>query len=394
MADTPSAPTPSASTPSATCDADASWPTLGWRIGVEVELLAPLGVSREDLALRLAAGAGGAVTRYFHPQTEPSLAPGVEVFDNLTLGFRVTDATGAWLASCVDDLTLQDDLDRGAPSKPGWFRVVSDDRRLLLLTAQLGRADGSLADALDPVAAAFGTEAAHFPGGLMRVCDQSGAPVVMGATLPGERERPCELVTAPLDADHGARLDTLLQSARALGFTVPREAATHVHFDATALHNGHAIRNLVRLWQTWGPTLKTLVGTNPACRQLGDWPDGLVPCVENAEFVGSPWPEVRESLEEVGLSKFCDLNLSHLALEHPAKDTIEVRVLPGMIDTDEILLCAALFEALLHHACAEATVERLPRRRFRLRQARALLQALPLAAEVRDYWLAVAEARG
>ena len=92
---------------------------LHWKIGVEMELLAPRGSSRRALAERLAADVGGRVRPYFCPQTEPSLVPGSPVFNNLTLGFEVIDGQGQQVACCVDDLTLQDDLDRNCPPLPG-----------------------------------------------------------------------------------------------------------------------------------------------------------------------------------------------------------------------------------------------------------------------------------
>lgn len=365
------------------------WPRLRWKIGVEAELMAPRGASRATLAEHLATARGGRVLRGFLAQTEPSKAVGVEVFDNLTLAFRVVDADGDWIASCVDDLTLQVDLDRSAAPQPGWYRIVSDDRRLLHLVMNLGSAEGDLDQALAPIAAAFGTEVERFPGGMRRVRDVLGAPVVLGAPLPGERERPCELVTAPMATDHGATLDALLAPARALGFFVPRESATHVHFDAAPLRSATAVRSLVRLWDAWGRTLRALVGTNPACRQLGGWPDGLARCVEAPAFVRMPWEQARAALSEVGLSKFCDLNLLGLVSPLPGKETIEVRVLPGSIDTAEILHGAALFEAVLRHAMADAPVERQEPRKVRPRSTRALLEMLPLAPEERAYWLAV-----
>ncbi|MFT4978950.1 MAG: hypothetical protein ACI8S6_004860, partial [Myxococcota bacterium] len=100
---------------------------IDWMIGVELELLAPRGRSRLDLAQEIAAGCGGAVVPMFLHQEEPSEVPGMAQFNNLTLGFEVMLPGGGWAARCVDDLTLQDDLDRTAPPVPGWFRVVSDD---------------------------------------------------------------------------------------------------------------------------------------------------------------------------------------------------------------------------------------------------------------------------
>jgi hypothetical protein len=43
------------------------------------------------------------------------------------------------------------------------------------------------------------------------------------------------LVAPPLTADHGAALEEPLGPARALGFTVPIEAAVHLHLDGAAV---------------------------------------------------------------------------------------------------------------------------------------------------------------
>ena len=349
---------------------------IGWTIGIEVELLAPVGASRRTLAERYAAATGGTVRPFFHPQSELSLVPGVPVFENLTLGFEVRDAAGALVASCVDDLTLQDDLDRERPPVAGWFRVVSDDARLLQLVARAGRADAGPLEALAPVARLFGTEPAEFPGGMVRVTDRNAAPIAIATPLPGERERPCEIVTPPLARDHAARLDALLAPARALGFTVPAEAATHVHFDGAPFRSPRALRDLVRLVAAHADELKALVGTNPRCRRLGGWPAALHEVVEAADFAALAWPEAQARLQDVGLTKYCDVNLKNLVHDVPGKPTIEVRVLPGLIDSAAILEGAALFEGVLRLALAgPAATAHGP-----------LLDRLPLAPELRRGW--------
>src|SRR5262245_11001658 len=144
---------------------------IAWKIGVEMELLAPRGSSRRALASRLARAAGGGVVPFLHPQSEVSLVPGVPVFDNLTLGFEVRDGDGRPVATCVDDLTLPDALDPQRASREGWFRIVSDDMRLLLLSRRIGRADRGAEEALAPLAELFGTELERLPGGVIRVTD-------------------------------------------------------------------------------------------------------------------------------------------------------------------------------------------------------------------------------
>lgn len=336
-------------------------PALGWQIGVEVELLAPRGASRRTLAERLAENCGGTVRPFFHLQSEPSLVPGVPVFANLTLGFEVLDGSGQPVARCVDDLTLQDDLDRHCAPVPGWFRIVSDDQRLLHLVARVGRADGDALAALAPVAALFGTRPEHFPDeGMIRVSDETMAPIAIASSLPGERERPCELITPPLAGDHAARLDELLEPARELGFTLARESATHIHFDATVLRSPRVVRNLVRLLDAWGPALKALVGTNPACRRLGSWPDSLHRVLDEPGFASLTWPAAQGRLRGAGLSKYCDFNIRNFVHDLPGKSTFEVRVLPGLTGSAPILEGAALFEQVLRIALESDEIRTVP----------------------------------
>jgi hypothetical protein len=359
---------------------------IEWKIGCEIELLAPKGSSRRTLAEHYAKAADGAVRTFFHPQSELSLVPDLPVFENLTLGFEAMDASGHVIACCVDDLTLIDDLDREAESKPGWFRIVSDDRRLLELVMRTGRADASAMEALAPIAALFGTTPEEFPGGILRVADRMRSPIAMASRLPGERERPCEIVTPPIATDHEARLEALLGPARELGFTLPVEAATHIHFDGAPLRDARAFRNLVRLVATWSPALKRLVGTNPRCRRLGGWPDELHEVVEASGFAELDWNAAKERLAEVGLSKYCDVNLKNIVHDMPDKPTIEVRVLPGLRDTKPILDAAALFEGVLRMACESREIAREPV----ATNISALLERLPLDASVRSHWLATA----
>ncbi|MBX3161866.1 MAG: amidoligase family protein [Deltaproteobacteria bacterium] len=351
---------------------------IRWKIGVEVELVAPRGSSRRALAERL-AGPGGSVRAFFHPQSELSLVPDTPVFENLTLGYEARDAAGALVGRFVDDVTLQDDLDREAAPRDGWFRVVSDDARLLQLVARVGRADAGPLEAVAEVARLFGTEPDVFPGGMVRVVDRNSAPIAIATPLPGERERPCEIVTPPISEDHAARLDALLAPARALGFTLPAEAATHIHYDREALRDARVFRDLVRLVAPWAEALKALVGTNPRCRRLGPWPDDLHDVVEAPGFAALAWPDARERLAELQLTKYCDVNLKNVVHDVVDKPTIELRILPGHATSRPILEGAALFEGFLRGAIAGVSPE--------APSLRVLLERLPLDEPLRRCWL-------
>lgn len=330
---------------------DAASAFLG-RLGIEIELLAPRGKSREDLALAIADhhGGGATVRRFFLPQGEPSKAKNTPFFENLTLGFVVEDSEGRVLAECVDDLTLQDDLDRQYRPRPGWYRIVSDDARFLRLTTLHADAAASLRDVLRPIAALFGTEAVEGAGGMIRVADESGSPIVLAAPLPGERERPCELITPPLERDHHEYIETLLGLARGLGFTIPAEGAIHLHFDATPLCDATTLANLVRFLGIHGAALKARFETNPRCRRLGIWPVELFELVSAPDFLALPWQDARERLAALKLTKYCDFNLRNLIHPVPGKHTFEVRILPVSLDARKIVETAEFFAAILHWA--------------------------------------------
>lgn len=325
---------------------------LSWKIGFEIELLAPAGVSRRDLAEAVAARGGGTVSRFFHPQSEPSAVPGQPVFENLTLGFAVIDKAGRRTAAFVDDLTLQADLDRRKPPIAGWYRVVADDARLLRLAMRHCDAEAAGEVALDPLAALFGTAPQRHPSGMVRIVDEHGASVAISAPLPGERERPCEIVTAPIESGHERALDALLGEAERLGFGLSIEGATHLHFDATRLCSAPVIAAVVRLFGAHREALRDLVGVNPNCVRLGPWPKELVRLVEGEAFARMGWDEARGALVALPLTKYCDFNLVNIANHTEAKHTFEVRILPATLDARRIAEWAALFETLLAWCCA------------------------------------------
>ena len=320
------------------------WPALGLRIGFELELLAPRGASRADLAAEVAARCGGTVRRFFHTDSEPSLVPGMGWFIHLTPGFEVLGPDGVPRCRLVDDITLRADLERHAPARPGWYRVLGDEPRLMRLTHRLADPAAPRESVLDPLAAVFGVRP-RVEGAVVVVDDPAGATVAMAAPMPGERERACEVVTPPLAADHAARLDALLAPARALGFTVPHEAAVHLHVDAAPLRSPATFANLVRLFSAWRTPLRAALRTNPACTRLAPLPDAVVAYA--AGPLPPDWAALSAAVAPMGLKKYADVNLTSLVTPRADRDTVEIRCLPGMLDTGDVLAGAALVERLL-----------------------------------------------
>lgn len=324
------------------------------RTGFEVELLAPAGSDRQVLAEELAARCGGQVRRGFHADSEPSAVPGVGVFRHLSPAFDVVDARGGPVARLVDDITLMADL-APVPGQPalsghrGWFRVLCDDARLLRLIQRHVDPGAPLSTVLDPVAELFGVRTEVSAAGA-RVNDATGASVAVVLPLPAGRERPCEIITPPLRTHHAVALERLLAPARDLGFTVPREAAVHLHVDGAPFRHPAALANVVRLFGHWREVLWAALGTNPACVRLAPLPLPLLDLVEPPwdDVDGQTgWARLRAAARGVGLTKYADVNLTQLISARPARDTLEVRILPGDIDGRAIVERAALVEGLL-----------------------------------------------
>ncbi len=316
-------------------------------MGVEIELLAPPGGSRFALADALAAELGGAVVPGFHRDTEAASDPSRPLIHHLSQAVTVTGADGRPRCRLVDDTTIRDELDRSAPPRPGRYRVLADDPRLIRLAERHLRPDDPIEGVLAPLAELFGTAVVSLSRGRFRVDDAVGATVAMVVPQGGERERVCEIVTAVIDRDHRRALAELLDPARRAGFGVPAEAAVHVHLDAEPFRSGPRLAHLVRLFAERGPELRARFATNPRCRRLGPPPEALVALVNEPGFDQRPWPVIQAALAGVGLTKYADVNLVNLWRRTPGKDTVEIRILPGSISADAIGAQLAAIEALV-----------------------------------------------
>lgn len=359
---------------------------IEWKIGVEIELLAPPGSSREQIANVLSERRGGTVRRVLHQDSEPSKVPGQPVFYNLTQGFEALDDAGGLIARCVDDVTLQHDLDKRAAPKSGWWRMVSDDERLLRLLAIHSDARRDLPEAIAGLAELFHGKLLPAPGGMYRLVDSVGAPLAIAAPLPGERERACELITPPLDREHAQALEALLSIVRELGFGIPLEGATHIHFDAAALCDANTIANLVNLLETWGVRLRQLCGTPAHFRRVGGWPDALRGLVNSAGFRSLPWSVAQPSLRALELSKYTDFNLKNIAYARPDRHTFEARIFPAYTETAPVIAAAALIQGILQRCRRAQAIPPLHAAPWNLDEMLEVLDSLDLDPEAYGYW--------
>ncbi len=353
-----------------------------WTLGIEIELLAPRGSSRLVLAEELANLHQGQINRFFHPQSEPSKIPTTPVMENLTLGFEVNDPAGKLVAKCVDDLTLQVDCHKQTPPRPGWYRIVSDDPRLLRLVSQVCRASDPLEAVLEPVARLFGVELIRGAGGMVKVSCEDGLPIAVAAPLPGERERPCELISPPLLRSELPIIEKWINLARELNFTAPHEGATHIHIDASHFCSPSIFRNLVTLIWIYGQPLRTLLQTNPHCRKVGSIPKPLWEMVHSDVWNSLNWAEACEFLKKLQISKYLDFNLRNMIYNTPHKHTIEVRILPVWLEYEPLIMAIDLIQAIFERSFDPISSFSSPEKT----DITNLLDSLSLSCATRSYW--------
>lgn len=305
------------------------------RIGVELELLAPPRTSRRRLADKLAAATSGTVTMSWHHDSDRTQHPEFGSFRHLTPAFDVTDSAGSPLVRIADDVTIVSDLDRTAAPARHWRRVLAGDRvwldRLRPFLAPLAPLDAGV----EAAGAEHGLTIER-RGGTFRFNDPAGALVALVTGVPGERPRVAECISPPLTGGVQSWFELVAGVAADLGFTLPAEGATHLHYDAEPFRNPDAFRRLVRTFGGDLGPMRERFATNGNCRGIGVLDAKLVDLVNDPAYETLPWPQIVARAQATGsLTKYCDVNLQHLLAEVPRIDTVEFRMLPSTLDSSQ-----------------------------------------------------------
>lgn len=292
-------------------------------IGLELELLAPEGKTRFDLARALAREAGGALRlgwKYHGRGHLPDGRPDCE----LTPAARVS-VKGKWFASVVDDPTIVDDLDSARGER---LRVLrTDDVRLATwIERRCGHTLRELVTTFDAREDEHG------------YLDPWGLPLVRWGSVDAARARVCEVVLRPLSKRELApTLRRVMKRASALGFTVPSEAAVHAHFDAAPFRSTRALRRLVLAWTDERERWLRVFTPNPRCRKLGPFPADVVRVAREATD-DLEFETVAAAMLLGGLTREVDLNLLGLVERFPKQPTLELRCLPGSLEPEPTLM--------------------------------------------------------
>lgn len=297
-----------------------------WRVGLELELLAPDGKSRDDLARLLAKKAGGALRfglKYHGAGTLEDGRPDC----HLTPASRV-DVKGKWLASFVDDVTILDELKPGAEHR----RIARTDDVRLAAWMERHCWSPKSEHRFHALTKSFDTR--EEGDGLV---DPWGHPLVRWHHESTQRARVCEVVLRPLEPkERKPVLKQVMKLATSLGFTVPREGAVHAHFDAAPFRSTRALRELVLTWARERSLWLERFQPNPNCRKLGPFPDDVVRVAAVTDD-DLPFETLAAGLLLAGLHRAVDVNLLGLVERYPKQPTIELRCLPGSLDAEATL---------------------------------------------------------
>ena len=235
--------------------------TLG-PVGLELELLAPSGKTRFDLARALAKQAGGALRLSFKYHGQGVLPDG-RPDCHLTPGARVV-VDGEWFCSLVDDPTIVDEL---AP-EANLCRIARTDDCAVggVDRAQLPRHVWSAEEDL------------RGDGGRRWIRRSVGAAA--GALARESPKSACalaEVVLRPLVAKELApTLRRVMKLAASEVSTVPAEGAIHAHYDAERFRSTPVLRRLVSKWTEEREQWLAKLEPNPRCRKLGPFPPDVV----------------------------------------------------------------------------------------------------------------------
>lgn len=319
--------------------------------GVEVELVAPPGGSRAELARALCAHFRGAHVEYGYKFIDGGPVPDGRPYCEVTPACRVVDASGVQV-TLVDDLSITEEV--AAQSRVVDHRLVMDDYRLAAWVERNGWSrDAREARRLGPLRECFEARL-HRPGeGCFEpqhrlLTDPQGHRLAVLAPYEAGRLRVAELVTRPLRrAERRPFLDRVLSTARALGFVVPSEGGVHVHFDRAPWRDGGRLAQLISDYARERPRLLRALAPNPRSRKFrGPFPRSLVRSARRVP-PGATFDEAREHLNGRDIAKLRDFNLVWVFERWPRLPTLEFRALRPSMDAEAILGQVEVVEAFL-----------------------------------------------
>jgi hypothetical protein len=320
------------------------------RLGIEVELLAPHGRSRQHLAEAMARAIGGSVLHGFRYQSGPG-SPARHLA-MMTPAFRVVDPMGNAVGEVGDDVTLSQPQEEPSPGgmsvRPTLFM---DDIRLALWVERRCWSESSdLEKVIAPLIETFhATLDPSAPEGLDGdVVDPWGNKLAAFRRIGADRMRTTEWVSAPMDISvRQELLEWTFTVAREAGFVPAREGAIHLHYDRDPFRSPPVLCRLVRMYAERREQLLEVLEPNSACTRIGPFPDRVVAMAKRLEHSSISMADFGSAMFEAGVVRDLDINIIHVLLDRPRHPTIEVRCLPSDLDVSRLFHRISSVEAFL-----------------------------------------------
>ena len=245
------------------------------KVGYELELLTPVGLTRKSIAEAFAKKYALKLKSNFHRESE--LWPGSQ---NKTSYYCLTKCFELWNSNhwsfrFVNDMTIQESLIVNTPESEDWYHILSDDIRLIDLILQNCNSDSKTSEILKPIADFYKTEVKSHDN-IYSVTGKKSKLICGAHSRMTDRNRICEIITAPIADDYQAQLAEIVELAKTTGCAVPVEGAFHIHFDGLAFANSKTLLKMIRYFYIWSDVLKSIIPPNPNCKRLGEYSQEIV----------------------------------------------------------------------------------------------------------------------
>lgn len=319
------------------------------KVGYELELLAPIGLTRHSVAQAFAQKLQLQMKPCFHRESEFWPGDQSTPFYCLTKGFELSNQD-KWHFRFINDMTIRHSLDPAVQESPEWYHLLTDDIRFIDLINIHCHAGDHADQILKPIANLYKTDV-HSENGIYSVTGQKSKLICGAHTRMADRNRICEIVTAPITENHQDKLDEIVTLAASLGCVVPREGAFHIHFDGTAFANTATLLRFIRYCHVWSGVLKMLIPPNPYCTRLADYSPEILQYAFNTENEKKSFDQTVIELKSLAPTKYCDFNFTNILTGNPDKFTVEVRVIPMMLDAAALGGASDLYMSFMNFIC-------------------------------------------
>lgn len=317
------------------------------KLGYEIELLAPLGQTRESIAESFAKKFQLNMKACFHRESEH--LPGIQdlaPYYCLTKGFELYNSSG-WQLRFINDMTIRESIDKSAPDLPQWFHILTDDIRFIDLILCHCDPTSKVDQILLPIAKIYNSQINNADG-IYSVSGNASKLICAAHSQMTDRNRICEIVTSPITDGHHLKLEEIIEQALSIGCIVPKEAAFHIHFDGLAFANTTSLLRLIRYFYIWSDVLKKIIPPNPNCTRLGDYNSQIIDYAFNPLNEKKVFEQTVSDLKQLSPTKYCDFNFNNILIGNPDKFTIEVRAIPMILNAAAMNAASDLYISFIN----------------------------------------------